>query len=225
MPYRKIVFANGEIYHVYNRGVAGLPTFPTNKYYQRFLSLVEYYRFQNISTSYSTLMKKPIQLKREILETLRKDNILNVEILAFCLMPNHFHFLLKQISEKGLVHFIGNVQNSYVKYLNIKEGRAGPLFQSAFKAKRIETDQQLIHVSRYIHLNPSTSYLTEIKNLITYPWSSLSSYTNQSLNTLSFINTEIILSLFKNLEGYKNFVFDQAEYQRELNKIKHLVME
>ncbi len=140
-------------------------------------------------------------------------------------MPNHFHLLVKQVLEKGIVKFMGNIQNGYVKYINIKEERAGPLFQSTFKAKRIETDEQLLHVSRYIHLNPVTAYLVESEKIIEYPWSSLSSYLSNTSPKQSFINTEIINSFFKNQKNHKEFILNQVEYQRELAKIKHLILE
>ncbi|MDO8498435.1 MAG: transposase [bacterium] len=170
-------------------------------------------------------MKSPLDSRRQITDNLQKENDLLVEILAFCLMPNHFHLLLKQISEKGIINFMGNVQNSYVKYLNIKEGRIGPLFQSAFKGKRIETDEQLLHVSRYIHLNPSTSYLVEQEKFAEYPWSSLPIYISNSSTYNTFVNPRLILEFFKSGEKYREFLDDQAGYQQELANIKHLTME
>lgn len=170
-------------------------------------------------------MKLPVETRSEILNSLRKDNNLHVEVLAFCLMTNHFHLLLKQISPKGIITFMGNVQNSHVKYLNTKEERVGPLFQSPFKAVRIETDEQLLHVSRYIHLNPSTEYLVEIENLSEYPWSSLPVYINPNNQDFTFVNTEPVMSFFKGREKYQEFIIDQAEYQRGLNQIKHLILE
>ena len=94
-----------------------------------------------------------------------------------------------------------------------------------FKAVRIETDEQLLHVSRYIHLNPSTAYIVEPEKLGDYRWSSYLIYLNEDSMDHSFVNPEIILSFFKNRADYKKFVLDQAVYQRELDKIKHLIFE
>jgi len=174
--------------------------------------------------NFSSFTKLPIQQRKEIFDQLIKDNIIQIEILAFCLMKNHFHLLLRQVLNKGIGTFTSNIQNGYARYFNIKSERKGPLFQSVFKAVMIETDEQLLHVSRYIHLNPSTSYLVEIKNLTTYPWSSLPLYFKDGKET-SFTNTKFILGSFKNKENYKDFVFDQAEYQRKLYDIKHLIIE
>lgn len=227
MPVRQTIFAQDQIYHIFNRGVASQTIFLSQRHYSRFLQLIDYYRFANTPVSFSHLMKTPTEIKQQVFENLIKENKLQIEVLSFCLMPNHFHLLLKQILEKGIVKFMGNVQNSYVKYLNIKEKRVGPLFQSAFKAKIIETEEQLLHVSRYIHLNPVTAYLIKQEKLIEYPWSSLSSYLNNNniFPKKLFVNTKIINIFFKTQENHKEFIFDQVEYQRELAKIKHLVLE
>ena len=117
------------------------------------------------------------------------------------------------------------IQNGYAKYINIKENRVGPLFQSAFKAIRITTDEQLLHVSRYIHLNPSTEYLVKTEKLLEYPWSSFPTYLDEKILDFHFVNPEPVLSFFKTRDLYKEFVFDQAEYQKELSNIKHLMLE
>ncbi|KKQ28340.1 MAG: hypothetical protein US48_C0040G0001 [Candidatus Levybacteria bacterium GW2011_GWA2_37_36] len=226
MPYRKVVLAPQQIYHIFNRGVAALPIFLNFKDYFRFLRLVDYYRFSNTSLSFSRLISLPKEERGKILIELKKKNSIHVEIITYCLMPNHFHFLLKQITDKGISIFMRNLQNSYVKYFNIKNERAGPLFQSMFKGVRVETDEQLLHVSRYIHLNPSTAYLVEPENLEDYRWSSFLEYLSDKFNSShSFLSPKIILDFFNKKDDYKKFVLDQASYQRELNKIKHLVLE
>jgi putative transposase len=92
-----------------------------------------------------------------------------------------------------------------------------------FKAVRIETDEQFLHVSRYIHLNPVTSYLVKIKNLISYSWSSFPEYMKTHPHKLS--SPDELLAYFKTPRDYQRFVFDQADYQKELAKIKHLTLE
>lgn len=223
MPYRKNILVKDQVYHVFNRGVAGLPIFLGSKGYHRFLDLVAYYRFIDVPTSYSYFLKLPLEQRLATQKELAKSDV-QVEILAFCLMPNHFHFLLKQKTETGTTALISKIQNGYAKYHNTKNGRTGPLFQPMFKAVLIETDEQLLHVSRYIHLNPSTGYLVEIKNLTAHPWSSLNQYLGE-FPGYPFVKNDLVISLFKDESKYKDFVFDQAEYQRELGKIKHLVLE
>ena len=224
MPYRKVVLSPEQIYHVFNRGVAALPVYLTFNNYLRFVDLVDYYRLSNTPFSFSQLFNLQRETREDLLFKLRKENAIHVEILAFCLMPNHFHFLLKQVTDNGISNFMRNLQNSYVKYFNIKNKRVGPLFQSVFKAVRIENDEQLLHVSRYIHLNPSTSYVIKPGKLENYPWSSLATYLKKN-SAHNFVNSKIVLDFFKNRDDYKKFILDQAEYQRELEKIKHLTIE
>ena len=147
-----------------------------------------------------------------------------VEIIAYCLMPNHLHLLLKQLEENGISIFMSNLTNSYTRFFNTKQKRKGPLFQGKFKGVRIETDEQLFHVSRYIHLNPYSSFvLKSLEELESYPYSSLPEYLG--LKKEIHCKTEIILNNFKNIQSYEDFVFDRAGYQRELEKIKHLAIE
>lgn len=222
MPYRKVVFAEEEIYHVFNQGIAQLKIFSGKRDYSRFLLLLDFYRFPP-KISFSHWYRLEAGKKEKFLSELKKNESPLVEVLAFCLMPNHFHFLLKQLRPKGIPKMVGNLQNSYARYFNTKTKRVGPLFQPMFKAVRIQTDEHLIHVSRYIHLNPSSSFLVKIKDLEKYPWSSLPEYLSK--RGLDFVKTELIRRFFKNIEDYKKFVFDQAEYQRELQKIKQLILE
>lgn len=222
MPYRKSPIVTTEIYHVFNRAVAGIPIFSSTKDFLRFVDLINYYRFKDTPVSFSQFKQIEKTQRDEIFSRLVKGNNSQVEILIFCLMDNHFHFLLKQKVDLGIVKFISNLQNGYAKYFNIKTNRNGPLFQPMFKAVRVVTEEQLLHVSRYIHLNPSTGYLVEIKDLENYQWSSLSSYIGEG--KYPFINNEMIQGLISK-KKYRKFVFDQADYQRELAKIKHLALE
>ena len=147
-----------------------------------------------------------------------------VEIIALCLMPNHFHLLLRQRTNEGISKFTSNFTNSYTRYFNIKNERTGPLFQGKFKAVRIETDEQLWHVSRYIHLNPYASHVIKtLKDLEDYPYSSFPEYIGKSKT--EFYDKEIILNQFKDKKSYKKFVLDQADYQRKLEVIRRLLLE
>ena len=222
MPYRKTPFVNNEIYHVVNRGVAQKPIFLNKRNYQRFLGILNFYRF-NPSLRFSYFYRLSGKEKQDFIGNLKKNKEPVIEILTFCLMPNHFHILLRQFQDKGIQIFMRNLQNSYARYFNNKHNRIGPLFQSPFKAIRIEDEEQLLHVSRYIHLNPSSSYLIEIDKLENYPWSSLSEYLGQ--RTPELTSPKLVLSFFESNEKYKEFVFNQADYQREFENIKHLILE
>lgn len=222
MGRRKVIIATNEIYHTYNRGVEKRPIFLNKRDHLRFIELVSYYRFVDCPLRYSHFNRLKRDEKQRVFEELNKFQNKIVEILAFCLIPNHIHFLLEQLQDGGISKFMAKITNSYSHYFNIKNKRTGHLFQGNFGAVRIEADEQLIHVSRYIHLNPVTSYLIELEDLERYEYSS---YLNYVLGKVGFCNTKEVLSHFKNTTEYKRFVEDQADYARRLENIKHLTLE
>lgn len=138
-------------------------------------------------------------------------------------MPNHFHLILKQLTDNGVSRFVSNVSNGHAKYFNAKHRRVGPLYQGPFKAVRVETDEQLLHLTRYVHLNPVTAFLIEPKDLENYSWSSLGEYLGKKNKGICTV--ELVRNFFKNNDDYRKFVFDQVDYARELEKIKHLTFE
>lgn len=213
MPYRTIPLVNGEIYHVFNRGVAKLPVFDDTRDYHRFLDTLYYYQFQGPKPQFS-------QLKRFKNLDFEKNKKI-VEIICYCLMPNHYHLLVKQLNENGISEFISKFSNSYTKYFNTRHKRVGPLLQGQFKAVRIEHDEQLLHASRYIHLNPIVSFL--VKDLRRYLWSSYPNYIG--LYSDKVCNKELILSMFKSAQNYEQFALDQIDYGKSLELIKHLLLD
>lgn len=222
MPIRSVVLANEQFYHIYNRGVARQPTFLTNKDYERFLLCLFYYCYKNIPCRLSQFYQIPKKERENIFEILKKEDNKLVEIIAFCLMPNHFHLLLKQNEDKGISKFVKLFSDSYARYFNVKHNRIGSLYQGVFKAVRVENDEQLIHLIRYIHLNPLVSFIVQEKDFIGYPWSSLKMLFN---GDNSLVNSAIIKEYFSSGQDYFKFVLDQASYAIELEKIKHLTLE
>lgn len=213
MPYRITPLANEHFYHIYNRGVEKRIIFLDYHDYQRFLQTLYYYQFSGPKPALSLYDRFKV-----------KDFSQNpkiVEIVCYCLMPNHIHLLIRQLQDNGISEFMGKVLNSYTKYFNTKHTRVGPLFQGAFKAVLVENDIQFVHVSRYIHLNPYTSEL--VQDLSSYPYSSYPHFigTGQSIICV----TEPILSQFKNSEDYREFVEGHADYARELEYMKHILLE
>ena len=222
MALRKTVLATNEIYHVYNRGVEKRQIFLNKRDYSRFLELINYYRFANCPVKFSQFKVSSQSARQDLFEKLENQAEKLVEILAFCLMPNHIHFLLRQLKDSGISKFMNKISSGYSHYFNIRNQRVGPLFQGNFKAVRIETDEQLIHVSRYIHLNPVSSYLIEFGGLESYDFSSYPEYIGKKTG---FCNTKIVLAYSKTVQDYENFVKDQVEYARNLENIKHLALE
>jgi putative transposase len=224
MPGRKTPLVNDQVYHLLNRGSASQPIFLNTRDYRRLIKIIGFYRFSHHPVRLSAFLKLSQTRREEYLKEIVEKGQELVEIFCFCLMPNHFHFLVRQKEDEGVSKFMSQIQNSYTRYFNIKNKRVGSLFQGSFKAVMVETDEQLIHVSRYIHLNPYSSYVVKsMKDLNVYPWSSLPDYLGEE--HYSFLKKELILGLFKDTKDYRDFVFNQAEYQRELKTIKHLKLE
>lgn len=221
MSDRRTPIVTGEFYHIFNRGVARQPTFYTKRDYERALLTLSYYRFKNPPVKLSRFKELALDERSRILDGLQKASDLDVKMISFVLMPNHFHFLLQQITDTGIATFISKFTNSYTKYLNTKQGRVGPMFQGVYKSVHIETDEQLIHVSRYIHLNPVVSGVIKESELFSYPWSSLPDFLK---GQSSVVFLDPILSHMPSL-NYKKFVYDQIDYAKRLEEIKHLALE
>lgn len=166
-------------YHIYNRGNRKSDIFIDDRDYKRFIKRLKEYK---------------------------EDYDIN--LLCFCLLPNHFHFLLKAPNESSITSFMLRLCTSYAKYFNIKHDLVGRLFQERFRAKLVDTDEYLLHLSRYIHLNPISADLAVLTSLRTtpgverekireklkqYPWSSYSEYLKMQNDLCT---TETILSYF-----------------------------
>lgn len=214
MPSKYVIrnFSENKIYHVFNRGVEKRKIFMDEQDYNIFL----FYIFIYIAPLEDVLKKYPLLPLRLQGRNLSSE----IEIVSYCLMPNHFHLLIKQNNKDSISKFIKQLTNAYTLYFNQKYKRVGGLMQGRFKAVDIDTDDLLIHISRYIHLNPVEAGLT--KDIKSYKWSSLSGYLD---NSNSFISKNIILNYFSSPKGYKNFVLDQVDYAKKLELIKHTVLE
>jgi putative transposase len=202
---KKPTFVNGNFYHVYNRGVEKRTTFLDDQDYQRFLHDV--YEFNDTAAagrfSLSQSERAIYAQLSEVQPPKVRDVVVNIH--AFCLMPNHFHLLLEQVQDDGIVLFMKKL-GGYTMYFNEKHDRVGPLFQGRYKAKHIDSDPYLTHVSRYIHLNPlgivdplwKEHVLAQSANtstqLAAYKWSSYSDYIDQP-NYPSLLKKDLIRSL------------------------------
>lgn len=224
MPYRKVPIVENEFYHIFNRSVARQPIFNSKSDYLRAINAIDFYQYSGLSTRFSFFNRLSLEEKSNFTDKLRSNNPKLVEIVAYCLMPNHFHFLLRSLAKNGISKFSANFQNSYAKYFNTKYNRNGSLFQNMFKAVLIENGEQLLHVSRYIHLNPHSSHLlariNEIKN---YRWSSFPDYLG--INQPTITQTKFLNGFFKSISDFEDFVLNHANYQRTLSEIKHLLLE
>jgi len=222
MPGRATPLVTGEFYHIYNRGINHCRTFIDKRDFNRAQLSLDFYRFISPPMRLSFYLRLPGHQQEEMSNELKRGKVL-VEIVSYCLMGDHFHLLLRQRADGGIAKFMSNFQNSYTRYFNKRHKRDGSLFLDQFKAVRVVSEQQLLHLSRYIHLNPYSSYtvknFSELKN---YQWSSFLEYLGEKNG---FCTTGVVLSYFPSKEKYENFVLNQADYQRGLEIVKHLMFD
>lgn len=219
---RKTVFSTGEIYHIFNLGVEKRPTFTDKREYDRALMTLDFYRYNGVFAGLAQVLKLELEKRNFFLSQLKEKGEKLVDILGYCFMPNHFHFLLRQLLDEGIPTFVGNFSNSYTRFFNTKRKRIGHLFQGVFKAVRIEDDEQLIHVLRYIHINPVVSSVIRELDLKSYPYSSFSEYISKREG---LCNKDLISNYFSSVEKLRDFTFNQMDYGKRLEAIKHLILE
>jgi putative transposase len=192
------VYLPDTYYHIYNRGINKEKIFLDDNDFAVFLNLIKRYLGQEVTYN-----------KNKVYHPNYHSDI---ELLAFCLMKNHFHLYVYQKSdEQAITKFMRSLSTAYSMYFNKKYKRVGPVFQQRYRAVRIINDAQLMHVSRYIHLNPD--------NYNDYEWSSLPYYL--STKRADWISPRRILDLFDQTTDYKKFVDDYKEYRDDLEDLKH----
>ncbi len=198
MPRRNVIRmdAPDSYYHVYARGNSRNRIFHDEQDYITFLNLLERYL-------------SPDEAHNEF--GVSYPNFYNrVDLLAYCLMPNHFHLFVFQRQPKDLTSLMQSVMTSYSRYFNKKYKRSGPLFESRYRASLITDDVYLEHISRYIHLNP--------RDWRTYAYSSLPYYLQR--DEVSWVRPQRIISLFESPAAYENFVADYEENKKMLDILK-----
>lgn len=157
MPAKNTVknYVENGYYHLYNRGVEKRAIFIDQQDYAVFLGYLKEYLSPKNEQSLRDILadpKTPSKKKDKIIKLLRLNNFAEeIILIAYCLMPNHFHFLVKQKSNYSIDVFMQSLLTRYTMYFNRKYKRVGSLFQSVYKAVLVTTDEQLIHLTRYIH--------------------------------------------------------------------------
>lgn len=223
MPSRRDIFTNGNIYHIFNKTIDHKKIFTQTTNTDRFFDLIRYYRSIKSKLRYSRFKQLPDKLKKRIEEQITFEKYFKIELLAYNLMPNHFHLLVKQIKNGGIVRSITDILNAFTRYFNVKENRLGSLFLTQFKSKVMMSREQLMHTGRYIHINHYSSGIVDsLEDIVDYPYSSLKEYLAPDPNNLC--NTELMLAEFNNSrEQYKKFILNHADYQKNLEIIKHTI--
>jgi putative transposase len=199
MPSKNVLkqYESGAHYHIYNRGVDKALIFREDKDYKVFLSFLKAYIAQP-----EEFIKVPPTRKL-------KNYFGEIELLSYCLMPNHFHLLVKQNTPRGIDHFMRSLSTKYVRYFNTHYHRIGPLFQGPYKAARVTHNHQFIYLSKYIHRNPLdlSPYKESPRSLSEYPYSSYRNYLHDFTQT--WVQTNAILSFFSKTNrelSYNEFV-------------------
>ena len=198
MPRRNVIRSDGQdmFYHVYARGANKRRIFLDEEDFLKFLKLLERYLSpedarNRYGVPYPNFYNK-------------------VDLLAYCLMPNHFHLLVYQRHVHALTSLMQSVMTSYSRYFNLKYKRTGPLFESRFRASVILDETYLEHITRYIHLNP--------RLWREYEYSSLPYYLQQ--DTVSWVRPERILSMFATPNDYLHFLEDYQENKKMMDILK-----
>ncbi len=192
MPYRKKEFYQGGYYHIFNRGVNRERIFFSDENYLYCLRLVKKYAERYF-----------------------------VSVIAYCLMPNHYHFILRQDGKKSLSEFMRVVFNAYVQAVNKQRGRTGTLFEGRFKHIHIAEDKYILHLCRYIHLNPVEANLVRTPEL--WPFSSYSDWIAKRNGKL--IDPNFIASYFKCPKEYQRFVMEYKIDEDTNNKLQTYLLE
>ena len=210
------IFTQGEIFHIFNKSIAKYGIFKDLNNCQRFIQALDYYNNHNYGTNLGNYLKKNKNYFPQLLDI---DKISFLKFISYCVMPDHYHLVIKILKESILSKYINDLANSYTRYFNFKFDRKGPLWQNNFKAVRIETNEQLLHVVRYININPTTEGLVKKPEDWKY-----SSYRDLISNPkyLKDIITEISIS---DPKKFKKFCENNIDYQKKLRAIKKLLLE
>lgn len=196
MPSRNIVkqYDMDTFYHVYNRGVEKRKIFIDDNDYAVFLNLLKRY-----------LDKEPVKdSKGREYDWLAKD----LQLVAFCLMPNHFHLLIYQTELTAMTRLLRAVCTSYTSYFNKKYKRVGKLFQGHYKASRVQNETYLTYITRYIHRNPSQYNAWE--------WSSLPYWVGGRRS--SWVKPDVLKNMSN--EQYRAFMDDDVDFRSSVEKIQ-----
>jgi putative transposase len=208
---RKEEFANNEYYHIYNRGVDKRKIFTGARDYSRFIKNLEEFNTTDPNWKKTAAEFQGLALNKKPL----------VEIIAYCLNPNHYHLILKQVKEKGITEFMQRIGTGYTMYFNKKSKRTGSLFQGTFKTVHIDSNEYLLYLSAYINHNYFIHGYSKDKNEI-YQYSSLPDFLKTRKQ--KWLNPKIVTKQFKNPQDYHKFSKTNALYMKE-NKEKYTLEE
>lgn len=216
MPAKNILktYTENGYYHLYNRGVNKRSLFKDQQDYGVFLGYLKQY----LSPDDKSPVFRNITVRNKVFKTLTapcKNYYQEIELLAYCLMPNHFHLLVKQASARSIEAFMKSLGTRYTMYFNKRYQRTGPLFQSRYKAVLVDNENQLTHLSRYIHLNPLPKKPNQPSSYPDY----------LGLKHTAWIQSQEILGYFENPLSYQSFVEDYTKSAESLLELEGFTLE
>ena len=218
---RKIKFAPEEYFHIYNRGTDKRTIFENKNDYERFLESL--YLFNSVEKGVLRLVPKKDRFTYDREETI-------VDIGAYCLMPNHFHLLIRAKVDGGVSSFMGKLQTAYSMYFNKRYGRSGSLFQGPFKAEHVKRDEYLKYLFSYIHLNPIkiidfrwkekgiNDVFQSEKFLKSYKNSSYLDYITKDRVEAKLLNKKAFPEYFNTKKDFKNFINFWLSFEKDVEK-------
>jgi len=212
MAIRKVHFAPGEHYHLCARGVSKQKIFLEERDFIRFLFLILHFqapvKFFNIGRQVGCFVtSKASNIKAFNIHEEDIKNIISArEVLleGFAIMNNHFHIFLKEVEQRGTTNYMQRVLTSYAMYFNTKYKRSGHVFEGKFRAVHVESNEQLIYLSAYIHRNPREIAGWTGKEY-RYPWSSYQDYIRNN-RWGKLLDPSIVLDQFSDPASYRKFV-------------------
>jgi len=224
---------SGNIYHILNRGVDKRKIFLDDEDHLRFIH--DLFEFNDVNPINNNFYRFQYNASaRRYIEKPRPRKLL-VEILAFCLMPNHYHLLLRPCFDDGLRKFVSRLNMGYAHYFNQKYKRSGALFEGRYKLVPIIDESHFVHIPYYIHLNPLDfiapkwrerkieNYKKAFKFLKNYRWSSYLDYIGHK-NFPSITSRKFLLEIFGGSEEYKNKIKNWLK-SFEISQIKEFILD
>ena len=215
MPSKHVVrnFTEENVYHIYNKGLEDKIIFQDPQEYEIFL----YYIY-----IYTKPLERVLEKYPNLPFRLRYNNIAQeVDIIAYSLLPTHFHLLVRQHTRDGIPRLLKQLTNAYTYYYNRKNKRSGPLMQGRYKAAGVDIDKQLKYLIRHLDREPEQGGLTP--DFSTYPYSSCHEYLEENDNQIT--KQRLIRSFLSNSTNYSSFMDDEEDYQKTYPTIKDILIE
>lgn len=199
MSIRRQPLVTGEMYHIYNRGVDKRDIFSNKNDIYRFMESIKEFNRTDKINSLANLRKLNLNHSQIGVEPLSSE--LLVEVVAYCLNPNHFHLILRQVSDNGISKFMHKLSGGYTSYFNIKNNRSGSLFQGRFKSQLIASENYFRKLIGYVNKNYLIHNIPENKNDLVY--SGDFEYENNNFKNISKNEGKNVLEIFGDINKLK----------------------